>query len=231
MSVATGSAESAVTMTTDDLLPPPPPAASGGGAVATYVSLFMILFVFFIVLFSIAAQQRARSLAVLAGLDAAFGHLPSAVGLIPPPRGDGAVEDPATSQFIADVGSSLAGILPGSHAATPPRPGTILNLDLPPEALFAPGTPALQPAALPALDRLAVILQRHRGGARFGIALAATSATEGDRALARTRMAALAAHLYARGCPAEAVTIAITDGAANAIRLDFLASADDGTDN
>ena len=216
----------------DDALPTPPPqAAGGGGAVATYVSLFMILFVFFIVLFSIASQQRARSLAVLAGLDAAFGHFPTAVGLIPAPRGDALPEDPATLQFVADIGTSLADILPGSHPAGPPRSGTVLNLELPPESLFEPGTPALKAAALPALDRLAVILQRHRSGARFGISLAATTAPAADRALATARVTTLAAHLFARGCPADAVTIAVTESANTSIRLDFLASTSDETDN
>lgn len=218
----------------DDPLPtPPPPVAGGGGAVATYVSLFMILFVFFIVLFSIASQQRARSLAVLAGLDAAFGHLPSAVGLLPAPRGDAILEDPATIQFVADIGTSLADILPGNHPAETPLPGTILNLDLPPEALFEPGTAALKPAALPALNRLAVILQRHRGGARFGVGLAATTAPApaADRVLATARVTALAAHLFARGCPADAVTVAVAEGSKTSIRLDFLASTSDGTDN
>lgn len=213
--------------------PPAPPAAGGGGAVATYVSLFLILFVFFIVLFSIAAQQRARSLAVLASLDAAFGHLPSAIGLVPAPRGDAILEDPATAQFIADIGTSLAEIIPGNHPATTPRAGTVLNLELPPETLFEPGTPALKPAALPALERLAVILQRHRGGVRFAVGLAATTAPgpAADRLLATARITALAAHLFARGCPADAVTVAVTEGAHTAIRLDFLATTSDQTDN
>ncbi len=218
----------------DDPLPtPPPPMSGGGGAVATYVSLFMILFVFFIVLFSIAAQQRARSLAVLAGLDAAFGHMPSAVGLLPTPHGDAILDDQATIQFVADIGASLGDILPGSHPAGAPRPGTILNLDLPPEALFEPGTPALKPAALPALNRLAVILQRHRGGARFGVDLAATTAPAPatDRALATARVTALAAYLFAQGCPADAVTVAVAEGAKTSIQLDFLASTSDETDN
>jgi hypothetical protein len=222
-----------MTVLIEDPLPTPTPASAGGGAIATYVSLFMILFVFFIVLFSIASQQRARSLAVLASLDAAFGHLPSAVGLIPAPRGDAILEDPTTIQFVADIGTSLAEILPGSHPAGPPRSGTVLNLDLPPETLFEPGTPALKPAALPALNRLAVILQRHRGGARFGVSLAATTAPApaADRALATARVTALAAHLFARGCPADAVTVAVTAGANTSIRLDFLASTSDETDN
>ena len=217
----------------DAPLPAPVPPAAGGGAVATYVSLFMILFVFFIVLFSIASQQRARSLAVLASLDAAFGHVPSAVGLIAAPRGDAILDDPATIQFVADIGTGLADILPGSHPAGTPRSGTILNLDLPPETLFEPGTPALKATALPALDRLAVILQRHRGGARFGVSLAATTAPSpaADRGLATARVTVLAAHLFARGCPADAVTVAVTAGANTSIRLDFLASTNDETDN
>ncbi len=217
----------------DDTLPSPTPATSGGGAVATYISLFMILFVFFIVLFSIASQQRARSLAVLGSLDAAFGHVPGAIGLIPAPRADANGEDTATIQFVADIDSGLADIVRGSHPAGPARPGTILNLELPPETFFEPGTPALKSAALPALNRLAVILQRHRGGARFGVNLAATTAPSpaADRALARARVSVLAAHLFAQGCPAEAVTVAVMEGTNTSIRLDFLASTGDETDN
>ena len=221
-----------MTALTDDTLPSPTPA-SGGGAVATYISLFMILFVFFIVLFSIASQQRARSVAVLTSLDAAFGHVPRAIGLIPAPRGDAGPEDPATLPFIADLNAGLTDLVQGTHPAASPRPGTILNLELPPETFFEPGTPALKPAALPALKRLAVLLQRHRGGARFSVNVAATtaSAPAADRALARARVSVLAASLFAQGCPAEAVTVAVAAGTIATIRLDFLASAGDETDN
>ncbi len=59
------------------------PPSPGGASIATYVSLFLILFVFFIVLFSLARVQHERAHAVMASLDDAFGHLPSSLGLLP----------------------------------------------------------------------------------------------------------------------------------------------------
>ena len=70
-------------MDDDGLVPAQP--APGGVAVATYVSLFLLLFVFFIVLVSISEVQRPRARAVLDSIDATFGHLPSTLGLIEPP--------------------------------------------------------------------------------------------------------------------------------------------------
>jgi outer membrane protein OmpA-like peptidoglycan-associated protein len=210
---------------------PPPPVVTSSGAVATYVSLFLILFVFFIVLFSIAAQDQARRRAVLDGLDNAFGHLPSALGAIAPTSGDSNPTDPATGRFVVDAEASLGALATRGHGAGPARPGTILNVSLPPEHLFVPGTPALQPAAVPVLQQLAVLLQRHPGGERFRVDVTANASTPDDTALARARVAVIAARLYAEGCPADGVTVAVANAAWSGIRLDFVATPSDAADN
>lgn len=199
-----------------------PAPRPGGGAVATYVSLFLILFVFFIVLFSIASIERAREAAMLASLDAAFDHMPSAVGLIPAAR-DETPPDPASAQFIQDAKATLAGVIRGSHAAAAPPPGTILSLVLSSGSVFEPDTADLRPAALPALTRLAVLMQRHRGESRYQIRVAATAPATDQAAshLARMRVEILAARLYAEGCPSEAVTVAVSHAADPLLRLDF----------
>ncbi len=53
------------------------------GAISTLVSLFLLLLVFFIVLFSIAEVHRQRVQQVVPSIDLAFGRLPSRLGLLP----------------------------------------------------------------------------------------------------------------------------------------------------
>jgi hypothetical protein len=131
---------------------------AGGTAIATYVSLFLILFVFFIVLFSSARVERDRVHAVLASLDGAFGHLPSDLGILPhadaPMRSD--------EGFARELGQMLGQFGALGVSAVPNAEG-VLTVDVPMDRLFAPGSTEIVPAATPLLDRLAVILQQSHG--------------------------------------------------------------------
>src|ERR1700690_1515873 len=58
------------------------------GAVSTLISLFLLLLVFFIVLFSVARLHQQRVDQVVGSIDQAFGGLPSKLGLIRHPAPD-----------------------------------------------------------------------------------------------------------------------------------------------
>jgi hypothetical protein len=202
----------------------------GGAAVTTYVSLFLLLFVFFIVVFSIAQVQHDRSRAVLSGLDAAFGRLPSALGLLNLPKQAPEIPTPAVEGFARDTGILLTQF--GAFAVDTKAVGdhVVLAVDLSVDGLFLPQSARLRPAADALIDRLAVLLQRQDGGQRYRlvwhILQPADLPREGREArLAIARGAALAAALYAEGCPGDGVALSIdrsADGAAHpAIRWDF----------
>jgi hypothetical protein len=202
----------------------------GGASVTTYVSLFMLLFVFFIVLFSIAQVQRDRSQAVLAGLDRALGRLPSALGLISVPRP--ALDRPssATEGFARDVGTLLTQF--GTFALDPDAvgDGLVLAVDLSVDGLFQPHDAALRAEAGPLVDRLAVMLQRGDDGRRYRLVWhvllpAGVSRNGAEARLAVARGAALASALYLQGCPGDGVALSVDSVSHTAprpgIRWDF----------
>jgi hypothetical protein len=195
-------------------------AASGRplGAMSTLVSLFLLLLVFFIVLFSIAQVHQPRLDAVLIGIDDAFGRLPSGLGLLTRPIPSDA--DPTAEGFTRAVGSLVGGFTPLAESPHPAPGGTLLELDLAPEQVFRPGTGELQPAAAAIMDRLAVLLQRRLPGQHFRLTLRAVVPGAGGD-LASDRIAGFAAALFARGCPADALAIGVEPGDRAAIRFDF----------
>ncbi|MDB5359968.1 MAG: hypothetical protein JWO51_1265 [Rhodospirillales bacterium] len=199
--------------------------ASGGVAVATYVSLFLLLFVFFIVLVSISEVQRPRARAVIDSVDAAFGHLPSALGLIeapPAPR----PETVSVESFARDVTGLLTGFAPLARTTLAASSDSFLEISLPEDSVFEPGSATLKAEVLPTLDRLSLILQHHASGPAIRMtwhAMLSTEAPQGGPAerLAGLRAATVAARLYVKGCPGGALAIAVERGSGPAFRLDF----------
>jgi hypothetical protein len=188
------------------------------GAISTLVSLFLLLLVFFIVLFSIAQIRQQRLDAVITSIDDAFGRLPSSLGMLTRP-----VERPvdAGPEGFARAAAALVGELGALAAADHPTlPGILLEIDLAPAQLFQADSPRLQPSATAILDRLVLLLQRREQDRRYRLTIRA-GAAPGAAGAASARLAALAAALFARGCPADALAIGLLPDPDIAFRLDF----------
>jgi hypothetical protein len=199
--------------------------APGGVAVATYVSLFLLLFVFFIVLVSISEVQRPRARAVIDSVDAAFGHLPSTLGLIEPPSPP-PPEAVGVEGFARDVTGLLTGFAPLAKTDLAAPSDSFLEISLPEDAVFEPGSAALKTEVLPTVDRLALMLQHRAAGNRIRVTwrnMLPVDAPQGGPAehLATLRAATIAARLYAQGCPSDALAIAVERGSGPSQRLDF----------
>ena len=215
-------------MDDDGLVPAQP--APGGVAVATYVSLFLLLFVFFIVLVSISEVQRPRARAVLDSIDATFGHLPSTLGLIEPPS----VPRPETGDvegFARDVSGLLTGFAPLARTGEAAPSDSFLEIALPEASVFEPGSATPKTEVLPTLDRLALLMQKRAAGQGVRMTwriMLPADAPEGGAAerLAGQRAATVVARLYAEGCPGDALAVAVERGGGPSLRLDF--SAIDG---
>jgi hypothetical protein len=191
----------------------PPSAGRQPGAISTLVSLFLLLLVFFIVLFSIADVHRPRMTEVLSSIDRAFGGIPSELGLLPPPVPEA---DPASpAQFMADATLLLTGFPPAQSVAA--AGGGLLTVSLPKSRLFLRiKPPVLSATARRLVPPLAVLLQRQQG-ARLHYRLDLRMA-DGDAALV---LASLAAALFDAGCPADRLSIGIDEAAGDGIRFSF----------
>ena len=189
------------------------------GAISTLVSLFLLLLVFFIVLFSISQVHQQRLDAVLTSIDDAFGRLPSGLGLITRPAPSD--EDATPEGFVRAVGTLVSGFSPLAESGHLAPGGTLLEVDLAPQQLFQGDSDKLQPAAAAILDRLAVLLQRRLPGQHYRMTLRAVMPAGADTGLAGERLAGFAAALFAKGCPPDALAIGLEPGPAVALRFDF----------
>jgi hypothetical protein len=189
------------------------------GAISTLVSLFLLLLVFFIVLFSISQVHQQRLDTVLTSIDDAFGRLPSGLGLITRPAPSD--EEATPEGFVRAVGTLLSRFSPLTESGRLAPGGTLLEIALAPKQMFKGDGNTLQPQAAAILDRLAVLLQRRLPGQHFRLTLRAVTPAGADTGLAGERLASFAAMLFAKGCPPDALAVGLEPGAAEAMRLDF----------
>jgi hypothetical protein len=207
-------------MTEDFLdLAAPRPSGRALGTMSTLVSLFLLLLVFFIVLFSISQVRQQRVDEIVTSIDRAFGGVPSRLGLLPKPVPP--ADEAAAESFVRDATQLLTGFPPTEVPAA--AGSTLLSVALAPERLFAGAGADLTLEGKRLIPPLAVLMQRHHG-ARLHYRLtirASMPAADPAAASARERLAALAAALFAAGCPADRLAIGTDPGAGDRVRFDF----------
>jgi hypothetical protein len=208
-------------------------ANPNNGSILLLLSLFLLLLVFFIVLNAHSVQTVQRVKAVAASLERTF---PSFV--IDPRLRDGT--EPVASragtvfavQRLDGVGTLFATEIAVAKVEVV-APGQLLEVRLPADDLFVPGTMMLRPDRQGLIDRIADALRQSRQGERveldalLGIGPTGTpSQPPGPVA----RAGALARALIADGAPARNVTVGIERGEPGGVRLLFsLRWDEDGT--
>jgi hypothetical protein len=200
------------------------------GAISTLVSLFLLLLVFFIVLFSIAQVHRRRVDEVVSSIDRAFGGLPSRVGILPPPVVPPAGDDAAAS-FVRDASLLLTGFPPAEDSEAAPAGGDLLEIAIPAERLFQPDSAQLSRFAAGLAAPLAVLLQRRSSPlAHYRLTVRTAAPDKAAGGLAIAREAAFAAALFSAGCPQDRLAIGVDAAAGAGFRFDFaeIASPDQG---
>jgi hypothetical protein len=186
------------------------------GAISTLVSLFLLLLVFFIVLFSIARVHRERVNEVVASIDRAFGGWPTRFGMIQP---EGWLPVPGRAAIVGDLTRILGGI---GRLGTAAGGGAVAEFQLDPAGLFAGGSDdaVLSDASLTAIKPLVVRLTSGLGEqGRVIVILGARVRDAKAESLAKRRLAALAAALYESGWPADAERIDLAEGGAPGLSL------------
>lgn len=205
-------------------------ANPNNGSILLLLSLFLLLLVFFIVLNANSVQTAQKVKAVAASLERTF---PSFV--IDPRLRDGTEQVASRAGTVFAV-QRLEGI--GTLFATAVAvakvevvsPGRLLEVRLPADDLFVPGTMALRPDRQGLIDRIADALRQSRQGERMeldallGIGPTGTpSQPPGPVA----RAGALARALIADGAPERNVTVGIERGEPGGVRLLFTLRWDD----
>ncbi|WP_042691755.1 flagellar motor protein MotB [Azospirillum sp. B506] len=206
-------------------------ANPNNGSILLLLSLFLLLLVFFIVLNAQSVQTAQKVKAVAASLERTF---PSFV--IDPRLRDGS--EPVASragtvfavQRLEEVGTLFATAVAVSKVEVV-APGQLLEVRLPADDLFLPGTMTLRADRQGLIDRIADALRQSRQGERveldalLGIGPTGTpSQPPGPVA----RAGVLARALVGDGAPAGNVTVGIERGQPGGVRLLFSLRWDEG---
>ncbi len=208
------------------LIPATPQYDGQSGTVIVFLSLFLLILAFFIVLVTISTVEKVKSKAVMNSVTTAF-----TTNL--PPRTD------PTTDFTAKEGDVLAGQafqeeITGVFATTMQvakvkivKPGRMMRAEMPTKAIFFEGEGRIRPNAVPFLDRIVAALSGRPPGLRFDMEFVIGTAYNDDnvlpigQTLEMTRAGAFAREMVSRGAPPDSVSIGLAPGDREQLTIRF----------
>lgn len=195
-----------------------PAGSTSGSQTATtllYLSLFLLLLVFFAVLGSLTRLEAVRAANALGSLESAFRGTEFG-------RSRGPALPPAADGLAQEIGELAATELPLATVKSD-RAGDAMRLSLAGGEIFQQRRAELRPDRSRLLDALArIALARGADGTReVLVAVDAAQLAVEPRTLAALRAGALARAMIARGVPAEQVSASIVEGPAGLVSFSF----------
>lgn len=194
------------------------------------LSLFLLLLVFFIVLNAHTVRDGGRVKAVLTSVDRGF-----PVFFVDPRLRDG--DDPLASRsgtvFAVERLKTMGDLFSTAIALAKVevvRPGRLMEVRVPADGLFVPGTAVIRPERQGLIDRVATALRDTPPGERVEVdaLLAIDDGAPSHPPGPVQRAAALARALVSDGAPPGAVTIGVERGEPGGLRFLFsVRSADE----
>jgi len=210
----------------DDFTIPAPPEYDGRqGTVIVFLSLFLLVLAFFIVLVSISTVEETKSKAVINSLTTTFATF----------RPDGSIP----SDFTAKEGVVLGGQafqeeLTGIFATALKvakvqvvQPGRLMQAEMPAGAVFREGGEGINPGIHPFLDRVVAALGGRPPGIRFDMefTIGAPYTDQGilseSQTLELRRAGGFARDILARGAPPDSVSIGLSPGDPDKVVIRF----------
>lgn len=205
---------------------PPPQHESRSGSIILFLSLFLLVLAFFIMLVSISTVEAVKSKAVMKSLNSTF-------TTILPPR----VEKP--TDFTAKEGDILAaqefqekitGLFATSFQVAKVetvKPGRLIRVEIPQNSVFFATEARIRPDALALLDRIVASLSSRPPGMRFDMEFVIGTGNAGDKilpvlqTLEMARAGAIAREVISRGAPLDSVSVGLAPGNADQITIRF----------
>ncbi|MBI3113054.1 MAG: hypothetical protein HYZ04_00895 [Rhodospirillales bacterium] len=210
----------------DDILHPAPTDQDGQrGTVFVFLSLFVLVLAFFIVLVSISTVETTKSKAVMQSLTSTFQAMVPA-GAEPSDftakegeiLGGSAFQEKITNLFATAFQVAKVEIV---------KPGRLMQIEMPAGALFADREARVRPTAHPFLDRVVAALGARPPGLRFDMELVIGAGRSPDRmlpvdqSLEMARAGAFAREMLTRGAPPANLSIGLQPGGADAVTIRF----------
>ena len=207
-------------------IPAAPQYDGRSSTVIVFLSLFLLILAFFIVLVTISTFEKVKSKAVMSSVTTAF-----TTNL--PPRTE------PTTDFTAKEGDVLAGQvfqerITGVFATTMQvakveivKPGRMMRAEMPSNAIFFEGEDRIRPNAFTFLDRIVAALSARPPGLRFDMEFVIGTAYNDDhvlpvhQTLEMSRAGAFAREMVSRGAPPDSLSIGLAPGDRDLITIRF----------
>lgn len=201
---------------------------SGENSSWLFLSLYLLMFAFFMVLNSFSSFESGKKDAVISSVLSAFSKIASPGEDVQ--TGGFVSLDPQSSKFQDAVTNIFETAIPLTKIRVV-VPGSRLDVDLPSQVFFADDSVVVRDP-LPVLDRIVATVSSPPQGVLYEVAVIGYVPLAGDEPLTTAmtsqvaRVGNIARALNAKGMPPAAVTIGLERGTQKQIKLVFFAVED-----
>jgi len=211
----------------EPLLNYPVTPASGGNksTISLFLSLFLLILAFFILLVSISTFEEVKSNAVMDSLSSTFKTvLPASGDPTEFTANDGDVF--AAQQFQDQVTEIFSATLQVAKVEVV-QPGQRMRASFPIESMFSPESAELRPVAIPLLDRIVAALSGSPPGLKFEMEfLIGAEYLDGNtlpvsQTLSLSRAGNFAREMIGRGLSPDSMAVGIEPGDARRVNVWF----------
>ncbi len=187
----------------------------GPGTMTLYLSLYLLILAFFILLNSMASVENLKAKAAIESLSRTF------TGAGPDGRDDPFVANIGDLQTAREFQTQMARVfqtaIPASRVQVV-RPGRLMQVDFPADVLFLPGTTEVRLGQMPLLDRIVAAISAPPAGLLYelefsiGTAIPADGILPVDQTPQVAKSGAFAREIIKRGAPPAAILIGTAPG-------------------
>lgn len=216
-----------------DTLQPATAGSSAGQTTSLFLSLYVLVLAFFIVLVTISSPEKVKSRAVMDSLTSTFASLmtPSTeLTTFSSKEGDFL----AAQAFQEQVGNVFSTTIKVAKVEIV-QPGRLMRVVMPSDSLFQPGTTEIRDAQVPLLDRIVASLSVTTPGQHYdlefviGVPYGPNKSLPAGETLETARAGVFARAMLARGVPPDSIAVALRPGDAGEVVMRFYVRPQDET--
>lgn len=208
-----------------DFLPPVPDSARGPNTPALFLSLFLLVLAFFILLVTISTLEEVKTKSVMDSLTSTF------TSIVPPSTDPTRFKSKegdliAGQQYQETVTDIFAAALQVAQVKVV-HPGRLMQVQIPASTLFAEDAARVLPSQFELLDRIVAAASGRPPGLRFDLEFIIGSRVRADGGLPQSqtlelaRAGAFAREMAQRGLPPDSIAIGIEPGDPNDVTMWF----------
>jgi flagellar motor protein MotB len=213
------------------IVPPTSEEVPGTSNVSMFLSLFLLILAFFILLVAISTVEDVKSSAVMDSLTSTFAKAqPYITDPTEYTSKDGDIrpghqfQDQITNLFASTLQVAKVEIV---------SPGKFMRVSIPTETMFAKDDAELRQVVIPLFDRIVAALSGRPPGLHFdmefvmGVDYTDKGELPTGQTLAMSRSSGVARELAGRGVPPDAISIGLREGSTDIVTVNFYVREED----